>query len=459
MTQSVSNIAFVAAYHEAKKVSQYGNSQTSKFSNYRLGVTFMIGTRWLAALSFEIPSSHGRAQSVRSNTALSFAAFQRPSAQWGETSKKCDRRLFSQVGFGKLCCLWLPDISPEKAPASHLPSKLSEKKKKRIKPEKFQIYIPCCLFVSVSWISFVIDPKVGHCHFPAAWARETRKERRARVSRSVLKIPQHCLRIGHWGCEKGNIVRGRGGGYYACFHEICICGIESNRRSVTLKIEHLTETASFVSSSCPPITLKTVKKRFGLSALIAGGIMCLSRLLTFCSRSSLAACLCSSSSSSSSSMSSTMSAPALRRRPQASSMQLTSSWWPASSWSSVQSLNTRSSSPSTPWSGTSTTTVLTTSRPLWGTGLTWFTRSHDSLISSRSSSSPVPLSFITSTIGWLPTTSMMITFCRVLYITNMHRRYRSLVVGLSGAQDPHTFSPFKVWSAVNKISSRSWMMR
>ena len=48
----------------------------------------MIGTRWLAALSFEIPSSHGRAQNVRSNTALSFAAFQRPSAQWGETSKK-----------------------------------------------------------------------------------------------------------------------------------------------------------------------------------------------------------------------------------------------------------------------------------------------------------------------------------------------------------------------------------
>ena len=135
MTQSVSNIAFVAAYHEAKKVSQYGNSQTSKFSNYRLGVTFMIGTRWLAALSFEIPSSHGRAQSVRSNTALSFAAFQRPSAQWGETAKKnskCDRRSFSQVGFGKLCCLWLPDISPEKAPASHLPSKLSEKKKKEL---------------------------------------------------------------------------------------------------------------------------------------------------------------------------------------------------------------------------------------------------------------------------------------------------------------------------------------
>ena len=88
MTQSVSNIAFVAAYHEAKKVSQYGNSQTSKFSNYRLGVTSMIGTRWLAALSFEIPSSHGRAQNVRSNTALSFAAFQRPSAQWGGTSKK-----------------------------------------------------------------------------------------------------------------------------------------------------------------------------------------------------------------------------------------------------------------------------------------------------------------------------------------------------------------------------------
>ena len=29
MTQSVSNIAFVAAYHEAKKVSQYGNSQTT----------------------------------------------------------------------------------------------------------------------------------------------------------------------------------------------------------------------------------------------------------------------------------------------------------------------------------------------------------------------------------------------------------------------------------------------
>ena len=29
MTQSVSNIAFVAAYHDAKKVSQYGNSQTT----------------------------------------------------------------------------------------------------------------------------------------------------------------------------------------------------------------------------------------------------------------------------------------------------------------------------------------------------------------------------------------------------------------------------------------------
>merc|ERR1712233_49003 len=27
-------------------------------------------------------------------------------------------------------------------------------------PLIYQIYIPCCLFVSVSWISFVIDPKV-----------------------------------------------------------------------------------------------------------------------------------------------------------------------------------------------------------------------------------------------------------------------------------------------------------
>ena len=34
----------------------------------------------------------------------------------------------------------------------------------------FQIYIPCCLFVSVSWISFVIDPKVGGGHFP--WDKE-----------------------------------------------------------------------------------------------------------------------------------------------------------------------------------------------------------------------------------------------------------------------------------------------
>ena len=53
------------------------------------------------------------------------------TVRW-EKNSKCDRRSFSQVGFGKLCCLWLPDISPEKAPASHLPSKLSEKKKKEL---------------------------------------------------------------------------------------------------------------------------------------------------------------------------------------------------------------------------------------------------------------------------------------------------------------------------------------
>ena len=44
-------------------------------------------------------------------------------------------------------------------------STINIKKRKTI-TMMFQIYIPCCLFVSVSWISFVIDPKVRFGDFP-----------------------------------------------------------------------------------------------------------------------------------------------------------------------------------------------------------------------------------------------------------------------------------------------------
>ena len=53
--------------------------------------------------------------------------------------------------------------------------------------------------------------------------------------------------------------------------------LPSNISSVKLKIEPRNScSASFLSSSSPhPSLLKTVKKSFGLGALIAGGVMCL----------------------------------------------------------------------------------------------------------------------------------------------------------------------------------------
>ena len=72
----------------------------------------------------------------------------------------------AQAGFRQLCRLWVPDLTSEEAPATDLSSITINIKKRKTKTVMFQIYIPCCLFVSVSWISFVIDPKVRFGDFP-----------------------------------------------------------------------------------------------------------------------------------------------------------------------------------------------------------------------------------------------------------------------------------------------------
>ena len=123
---------------------------------------------------------------------------------------------FSQVGFRKLCCLWIPDISPEKASASHISSNYyfinaRERNGKKLKDFLFQIYIPCCLFVSVSWISFVIDPKVGVVSRQSELRRQGRNDGHVFLTPS-LKFHNIALELGPVAvkrrhCEEGGFVK------------------------------------------------------------------------------------------------------------------------------------------------------------------------------------------------------------------------------------------------------------